>query len=74
MDSTMSTQIIGKRVKGRRKLLKITQNDLSEISGVSLRTIKAVEEGEANPTVEILNRILKPLGLTLNTTERIKNE
>ena len=70
----MSTQIIGKQIQRRRKLLKITQKDLSEISGVSLRTIKAIEEGEANPTVEILNRILKPLGLALITTERIKNE
>jgi transcriptional regulator with XRE-family HTH domain len=70
----MSTQIVGKQIRKRRKLLKITQSDLSEISGVSLRTIKAIEKGEANPTVEILNRVLEPVGLTLVTTERIKHE
>jgi len=70
----MLIQIIGKQIQKRRKLLKITQSDLSEISGVSLRTIKAIEKGEVNPTVEILNRVLGPLGLTLTTTERVGHE
>ncbi|MBN1309096.1 MAG: helix-turn-helix transcriptional regulator [Chitinispirillaceae bacterium] len=69
-----STSHIGKQTKSRRKQLKITQSDLSEISGVSLRTIKAIEKGEANPTIDILNRILEPLGLILVTTERVKHE
>ena len=67
-------QTIGKQIQERRKLLKITQGDLSEISGVSLRTIKALEKGEVNPTVEILIRVLEPLGLTLTTSERVKHE
>jgi putative transcriptional regulator len=66
--------LIGKQIQKRRKLLKITQKDLSEISGVSLRTIKAVEEDKANPTVENLSRILKTLGLILTTIDRVKNE
>jgi len=70
----MSTQIIGKQIKERRRLLKITQTDLSELAGVSLRTIKAIETGDGNPTIENVNRILTPLGLTLITTERIKHE
>jgi transcriptional regulator with XRE-family HTH domain len=65
---------IGKQIQYRRKFLKITQGDLSEISGVSLRTIKAVETDEANPTIEILKRILEPLGFVLNISERIKHE
>lgn len=32
-------------IKDRRVLLNITQQDLAEISGVSLRTIKAIEKG-----------------------------
>jgi transcriptional regulator with XRE-family HTH domain len=70
----MSAQKIGKQIQKRRKILKITQSDLSEISRVSLRTIKAIEKDKANPTVEILDRVLEPLGLVLDTTERIKNE
>jgi putative transcriptional regulator len=71
---TITAQQIGKDIRARRKLLKITQSDLSEISGVSLRTIKAIEKGTGNPTVEILFRVLEALGLKLVTTERIKHE
>ena len=70
----MLNQIIGKQIRDQRLLLKITQNDLSEISGISLRTIKAIEKGKGNPTVETLNRVLEPLGLTLITAQRIKHE
>jgi putative transcriptional regulator len=70
----MFIQTIGKQIQERRRLLKITQGDLSEISGVSLRTIKSLEKGEVNPTVEILTRVLEPLGLKLTTTERVNHE
>jgi len=65
---------ITKSIQARRKSLKITQGDLAEISGVSLRTVKAVESGSANPTVEILARVLEPLGLKLVTIDRVRNE
>jgi len=65
---------ITKAMQARRKLLKITQSDLAEISGISLRTIKSLETGDANPTLEILARVLEPLGLKLVTAERVKNE
>jgi putative transcriptional regulator len=61
----------GKQIKLRRKLLKTTQVALAELSGVSLRTIKAVENNMGNPTVEILNKILEPIGMTLCTKERV---
>jgi transcriptional regulator with XRE-family HTH domain len=44
------------------------------LSGVSLRTIKAIEKGSANPTLELLLRILDPLGLSIDITERVHNE
>jgi len=69
----MTVEQILQAVRPRRRLLKITQNDLAELSGVSLRTIKAIEEGNANPTIEIMLRILNILGLTLNTIERVNN-
>lgn len=64
----MAIKEIGKQIQMRRKILQITQADLSEISGVSLRTIKAIEAGGANPTVEILSRVLKPLGLSVSAS------
>lgn len=70
----MTVEQILQTIRLRRHLLKITQMDLAELSGVSLRTIKAIEEGRANPTVEIMLKILNVLGLTLNTAERVNNE
>jgi len=49
----------------RRSLLKISQMDLSEITGISLRSLKDIETGKGNPTIDQLNKILGPLGLTI---------
>ncbi|MDD5675067.1 MAG: helix-turn-helix domain-containing protein [Chitinivibrionales bacterium] len=65
---------LSKDIRKRRKFLKISQGDLAEISGVSLRTIKAIEEGDANPTLRNVSRVLEPLGLALVTAERVQNE
>nr|WP_320037796.1 helix-turn-helix domain-containing protein [uncultured Bacteroides sp.] len=52
-------------IKDRRVLLNITQQDLSDISGVSLRTIKAIEKGNGNPSIDTLRKIADALGLEL---------
>lgn len=70
----MRSRPIGKEISMRRRLLKITQNDLAEISGISLRTIKTIEMNKGNPTLGVISKILEPLGLTLTTEERIKHE
>ena len=59
----MDKEILGKRIKDRRKILKIRQEDLAEISGVALRTIVSVERGEGNPSLEILLKIAEVLGM-----------
>ena len=64
----------GARIKKRRKQLRISQADLAELSGVSLRTVNAVEKGKANPSVETLSRILEPIGLVLALKERVIHE
>ena len=64
----------GARIKKRRKQLRVSQADLAELSGVSLRTVNAVEKGKANPSVETLSRILEPIGLVLALKERVIHE
>lgn len=63
---------IGQIIKERRKSLNVTQNDLAEISGISVRSLKEIETGNGNPTLIQLIKILNPLGLKLNV--KIKNE
>jgi transcriptional regulator with XRE-family HTH domain len=57
--------IVIKQVKERREMLKITQENLAELSGVGLRTIKQLEAGKANPTYRTLQEIADVLGFEL---------
>lgn len=61
-------------VRTRRRLLKVTQRDLAELAGVSLRTIIAIEKGNCNPSLEMILKILNLLGLSLEVVERVSNE
>ncbi len=54
-----------KIIKERREALKVTQEYLAELSGVGLRTLKAIESGRGNPTLETLNKLADVLGLEL---------
>ncbi|MFV0271788.1 MAG: helix-turn-helix domain-containing protein [Macellibacteroides fermentans] len=56
---------IGEQIKLRRKELRITQPDLAEIAGVSVNTLYKIERGEANPTLEVLEKLLDVLGLEI---------
>lgn len=56
---------IGQIIKERRDLLNITQKDLAEIVGVSLRSLVDIESGNGNPTIDQLSKILNALGLAL---------
>ncbi len=55
----------GETIKDRRSILGISQQDLADISGVSLRTIKMIEVGKSNPSVATLEKIGNVLGLEL---------
>lgn len=52
-------------IKERRFLLGLTQQDLADYAGLSLRIIKNIEVGKANPSVATLSKIAKVLGLEL---------
>jgi y4mF family transcriptional regulator len=56
---------IGQEIKDRRKFLQITQEELAEISGISLRSLKAIELGKANPSISQLNKVLDAIGLKI---------
>jgi y4mF family transcriptional regulator len=69
----MLSEGIGKTIKERRKALKITQPDLADLARISVNTLYKIERGEANPTIDILERILEVLGLDIKLeAKRIK--
>lgn len=61
---------IGTLIRNRRQTLRVTQQALSEMSGVSVRMIKAIEGGYANPSVGTLEKILNVLGLQLTIIDK----
>lgn len=50
-------------IRERRNLLGLTQQDLADYTGLSLRFIKSIELGKANPSLNTLKIIAEILGL-----------
>ncbi|MFT5749811.1 MAG: transcriptional regulator with XRE-family HTH domain [Ancylomarina sp.] len=57
----MKNKNLAKRVKELRKRKGLSQEGLTENSGLSLRTIQRIENGETDPTGETLRRIASAL-------------
>lgn len=57
---------IGRRVRSLRKSLRLSRKQLSQRSGVSERYLGQLENGHANVSVGVLNRIAGELGVTLS--------
>ncbi len=54
---------IGDIIKARRRLLKVRQLELSELAGIGINTLVAIERGQGNPKIETLLALLDTLGL-----------
>lgn len=70
ISSSRKMKKIGDEIKRRRKLLNITQKTLSELAGVGINTLTKIERGEANPTMDVLKRVLNTLGMEISVTIR----
>jgi transcriptional regulator with XRE-family HTH domain len=64
-EAELTKKEIGLRVLGRRRELKLSQRELAERVGTSQNRIHLIESGEANITLETLQRLSKVLGLEL---------
>ena len=61
---------IGSQLKSRRKALKITQPLLAQLANVATNTLYKIERGQANLTIEILEKITTVLGLKIKLEVR----
>jgi len=48
-------------IKERREMMQVTQETLAELSGVGLRTLKQLESGKGNPTLQTLQKLVDVL-------------
>jgi len=56
---------IGRSIKERRKVLRLTQPHLAEMADISKNTLYKIERGQANPTLNVLFKIVDLLGMEL---------
>lgn len=61
----MDIILINEIIQKRRKFLKLTQEQLAERAGISLRSLKLIEYGQGNPTIRQLSKLLDVLGMKL---------
>jgi transcriptional regulator with XRE-family HTH domain len=66
-------QEIGKSIKLRRKALKITQPDLAQLAKVATNTLYKIERGQANPTLDIIEKITDVLGMEMKLEVKKNN-
>jgi transcriptional regulator with XRE-family HTH domain len=59
---------LGETIKERRVFLRLNQEDLMEMSGISTKTIQKIEMGKANPSVQTLYKLLDILGMNFEIT------
>ena len=63
----------GSLIKERRAVLGLTQHDLSDYTGLSVRIIKSVEAEDGNPSLATLEKFADVLGLEIMMKVRRAN-
>ena len=58
---------LGRRIQKARKVKKLTQQELADLSHVSLKHVQSCERGEKNPSFEVLRAFGKVLNLSLDS-------
>jgi len=58
-------QYVGSSIKKRREELKMNQETLQDYAEVGPTTLSTTENGKANLTLDVLEKILNPLGLEI---------
>jgi DNA-binding XRE family transcriptional regulator len=49
----------------RKEFLEMKQETFAQMCKISLKTLKNIEAGKGNPTINTINHIFKPFGLTI---------
>lgn len=56
----------GQAIRKHRELLRLSQEDLAERSGIDRTYISGVERGVRNPTLDVMQRISRALSVDLD--------
>ena len=67
----VNMKTLGEEIKVRRTVLKIRQQELADLAGVSINTVVAIERGTGNPRIETLVSVCDVLGLQIVTKLKV---
>ena len=59
-------EFLGNRVHSARESCKMTQQELANQSGLTVKTILDIEKGRKNATYETLSQLIEQLGISAN--------
>ncbi len=62
---------IGKALSERRTFFKLRQEDLAELSQVTVKTIQLIELGKGNPSFKTLSKLTRVLGMDIKVHVKI---
>jgi DNA-binding XRE family transcriptional regulator len=57
----------------RKEILGLTQQQYSQLAGISRRTLSDIENGKIQANSAVLNQAFKPIGLKLGLVPRFEN-
>lgn len=60
----------GALIKNKRKEIGVTQEQLADVSGVSLSYIKLIESNKVNPTISMIENLMDCLGLEIKVAQK----
>ena len=65
-----SPEVLGPLIRSRRKELALTQTELADVAGTTLRFISELERGKPTAQLDGVLRVLAALGIRLEATPR----
>ena len=70
VETDTSIEGLAAQVRARRAVLRLTQQDLADMAGVSERFVRFVEQGKPSVQLDSLVAVLETLGLELRVATR----
>ncbi|MBT2554789.1 helix-turn-helix transcriptional regulator [Arthrobacter sp. ISL-5] len=71
--ATTFPETLGAEVRARRAALRLSQQDLADMAGVSERFVRFVEQGKPSVQLDSLLAVLETLGLELRLSTRSRD-
>ena len=62
---------IGQIIRERRVVLGVNQSSVSELSGIAVNTLVAIERVEGNPQINTLLDVMDTIGLQLDVKPKV---